>query len=209
MTGVGHRTDAVPLADKTSLPETRAARDAAAEAYEQAGITAADVDVAEVHDCFTGAEVLAIEALGLFEDGTGGRAAADGETYIDGEMPVNPSGGLKAKGLFGETGAVRRGSHRRRVGPLFRNRQLSGGSKPRKIIFLPIPVRFCMDDVELQKRLRRIEHRQYLILSLLVVPYLAELVGVWVAGLFAIVAGFAAFTIVVIHRLNDRNTAGG
>ncbi|GKZ12322.1 hypothetical protein [Haladaptatus sp. T7] len=64
-----------------------------------------------------------------------------------------------------------------------------------------------MDDVELQKRLRRIEYRQYLILALLVVPYLAELVGVWVAGLFAIVVGFAAFTMVVIYRRNDRSTA--
>ncbi|WP_256487518.1 MULTISPECIES: thiolase domain-containing protein [unclassified Haladaptatus] len=107
VTGVGHRTDAVPLADKVSLSATQAARDAADEAYGQAGITPDDIDVAEVHDCFTGAEVLATEALGLFEDGTGGQAAAEGRTYIDGEMPVNPSGGLKAKGHpIGATGTA-------------------------------------------------------------------------------------------------------
>ncbi|WP_266075657.1 thiolase C-terminal domain-containing protein [Haladaptatus caseinilyticus] len=107
VTGVGHRTDAVPLADKVSLSATQSARDAAREAYDQAGISSEDVDFAEVHDCFTGAEVLAIEAVGLFEDGTGARAAADGRTYVDGELPVNPSGGLKAKGHpIGATGTA-------------------------------------------------------------------------------------------------------
>ncbi|WP_227377341.1 thiolase domain-containing protein [Haladaptatus halobius] len=107
VTGVGHRTDAVPLADKESLTATLAARDAATEAYAQADITPDDVDFAEVHDCFTGAEVLAIEALGFFEDGTGGRAAAEGRTYLDGDIPVNPSGGLKAKGHpIGATGTA-------------------------------------------------------------------------------------------------------
>jgi acetyl-CoA C-acetyltransferase len=107
VTGVGHRTDAVPLADKESLTATLAARDAATEAYAQADITPDDVDFAEVHDCFTGAEVLAIESLGFFEDGTGGRAAAEGRTYLDGDIPVNPSGGLKAKGHpIGATGTA-------------------------------------------------------------------------------------------------------
>ncbi|WP_458188438.1 thiolase domain-containing protein [Haladaptatus sp. NG-WS-4] len=107
VTGIGHRTDAVPLADKGSLSATRAARDAASEAYAQADVTADDVDFAEVHDCFTGAEILAIEALGLFDDGEGGRAAADGHTYVDGDVPVNPSGGLKAKGHpIGATGTA-------------------------------------------------------------------------------------------------------
>jgi acetyl-CoA acetyltransferase len=107
VTGVGHRTDVVPLADKHSLTATQAARDARAEAYAEADITADDVDFAEVHDCFTGAEVMAIEALGLIETGEAGRAAADGVTYIRGEIPINPSGGLKAKGHpIGATGAA-------------------------------------------------------------------------------------------------------
>lgn len=107
VTGIGHRTDAVPLADKADLTETRAARQAGTRAYKQAGITADAVDFAEVHDCFTGAEVLATEALGLVEDGEGGPAAAAGRTHIDGEIPVNPSGGLKAKGHpIGATGTA-------------------------------------------------------------------------------------------------------
>ncbi len=107
VTAVGHRTDATPIADKRSMTETTAAREAAREAYDQAGIDPDHVDFAEVHDCFTGAEVLAIEALGLFDAGEGGRAAADGETYLSGRLPVNPSGGLKAKGHpIGATGTA-------------------------------------------------------------------------------------------------------
>jgi len=107
VTGVGHGVDAVPLSDKASLPETRAARDAADEAYAEAGITSGDVDFAEVHDCFTGAEIMATEALGLFEDGEGGPAAAEGRSKLGGETPVNPSGGLKAKGHpIGATGTA-------------------------------------------------------------------------------------------------------
>ncbi|WP_345784909.1 thiolase domain-containing protein [Natrinema sp. 1APR25-10V2] len=107
VTGLGHATDIVPIADKEGLTETRAARDAATEAYEQANIEAADVDFAEVHDCFTGAEVLAIEALGLVDEGEGGTAAETGLTALGGEVPVNPSGGLKAKGHpIGATGTA-------------------------------------------------------------------------------------------------------
>ena len=107
VTGVGHATDVVPIADKTHPSMTRSARDAASEAYEQANIEADDLDFVEVHDCFTGAEVLATEALGLFETGEGGPAAARGATRLDGEVPVNPSGGLKAKGHpLGATGTA-------------------------------------------------------------------------------------------------------
>lgn len=103
--GIGHATDIAPLADMSHPPSTQAARDAAAQAYEIAEISAENLDIAEVHDCFTGAEVMATEALGLFEDGEGGPAAAEGRTALDGEIPVNPSGGLKAKGHpIGATG---------------------------------------------------------------------------------------------------------
>lgn len=107
VSGVGHRTDRVPIADKRAPVETTAAKEAANEAYEQAGIVPDDVDFAEVHDCFTGAEVIAIEALGLVPQGEGGMAAMQGDTYLSGEMPVNPSGGLKAKGHpIGATGTA-------------------------------------------------------------------------------------------------------
>jgi acetyl-CoA C-acetyltransferase/acetyl-CoA acyltransferase len=107
VTGIGHATDVVPLADKAYLPETRSARDAADEAYEEADIGPEDVDFVELHDCFTGAEVMATEALGIVDDGEGGPAAADGRTALGGETPVNPSGGLKAKGHpIGATGTA-------------------------------------------------------------------------------------------------------
>ncbi|PSP67343.1 acetyl-CoA acyltransferase [Halobacteriales archaeon QS_1_69_70] len=105
--GVAQATGVVPIADKATPHVTQAARDAAAEAYEQAGARADAMDFAEVHDCFTGAEVLASEALGLVEDGRGGVAAADGRTARDGDVPINPSGGLKAKGHpIGATGTA-------------------------------------------------------------------------------------------------------
>lgn len=107
VTGIGHASDVIPLADKSSLTETKSARVAAAQAYDQSGITPADIDFCEVHDCFTGAEILAIEALDLFPDGEAGPATAEGKTALDGEIPINPSGGLKAKGHpIGATGTA-------------------------------------------------------------------------------------------------------
>jgi acetyl-CoA acetyltransferase len=98
VTGTGQGGDRMALQDRDALAYTPAAEKAAAEAYADAGIEARDVDAAEVHDCFTIAEVLAIESLGFFEVGEGIRAAADGRTTRDGDLPVNLSGGLKAKG---------------------------------------------------------------------------------------------------------------
>ena len=63
-----------------------------------AGITAQDVQVAEVHDCFTIAEIIASEDLGFFEPGAGPRAVDEGRTSLTGDRPINTSGGLKSKG---------------------------------------------------------------------------------------------------------------
>lgn len=71
---------------------------AIAQAYEKAGIAVADLDFAEVHDCFTIAELLIYEAMGLAPKGEGHRALAEGTVLRDGALPVNLSGGLKAKG---------------------------------------------------------------------------------------------------------------
>jgi acetyl-CoA C-acetyltransferase len=98
ITGSGQGGDNMALADRRSLTQTPAATRAAEAAYAKAGIDSAEVDVAEVHDCFTIAEVLAIESLGFFESGDGIAAAREGETTKDGRLPVNLSGGLKAKG---------------------------------------------------------------------------------------------------------------
>jgi acetyl-CoA C-acetyltransferase len=106
VTGSGQGGDSLALQDRAHLDRAPATADAAAEAYAEAGIGPEDVDVAEVHDCFTIAEVLAIEELGFYGAGEGVGAARDGETTRDGRLPVNLSGGLKAKGHpVGATGA--------------------------------------------------------------------------------------------------------
>jgi acetyl-CoA C-acetyltransferase/acetyl-CoA acyltransferase len=100
-------SDWMLLGDKRDLARVPATERAAAAAYRQAGLGPADVDVVELHDCFTIAEIVATEGLGLFEPGAGGRAAAEGRTRLGGTIPVNPSGGLKAKGHpIGATGAA-------------------------------------------------------------------------------------------------------
>jgi acetyl-CoA C-acetyltransferase len=72
-----------------------------------AGLKPADIDFAEVHDCFTIAEICVTEALGFFDIGKGGEAATAGVTARDGAKPINPSGGLKSKGHpVGATGAA-------------------------------------------------------------------------------------------------------
>ena len=107
ITGTGQDGDRLALHDRVSMTRTPAAERAAEMAYDDAGIGPDDVDVAEVHDCFTIAEVLAIEALGFYEQGEGIKAATNGETSIDGDLPVNLSGGLKAKGHpVGATGGA-------------------------------------------------------------------------------------------------------
>ncbi|MFC6836324.1 thiolase C-terminal domain-containing protein [Halomarina ordinaria] len=107
VTGSGQGGDKLALQDREYFARTPASTAAAEEAYADAGITADDVEVAEVHDCFTIAEVLAIESLGLYDPGEGLGAARRGETTRHGDVPVNLSGGLKAKGHpVGATGVA-------------------------------------------------------------------------------------------------------
>ncbi len=87
-----------PLHDAEELTSLSAAREAAAQAYAMAGVTPQDIQVAEVHDCFTIAEIIATEDLGFFEPGEGPRAVDEGRTARNGDRPINTSGGLKAKG---------------------------------------------------------------------------------------------------------------
>ncbi|KZN24175.1 3-ketoacyl-CoA thiolase [Haladaptatus sp. R4] len=106
VTGTGQGGDRMALQGREYLARSPAAEEAAEEAYADAGIDANDVDVAEVHDCFTIAEVLALEALDFYAPGEGIGAAKRGETTRDGDRPINLSGGLKAKGHpVGATGA--------------------------------------------------------------------------------------------------------
>jgi acetyl-CoA C-acetyltransferase len=86
------------LQDREELSTLPASRRAGELAYRQAGITPGQVDFAEVHDCFTIAEVMALEDLGLLPKGQAAAGAVDGITQRDGRLPINASGGLKAKG---------------------------------------------------------------------------------------------------------------
>ena len=86
----------------TTIPSTKIAVEAA---YKMAGITPKDIDFAEVHDCFTIAEIIDTEDLGFFEKGQGVQAVREGQTKRNGQIPINPSGGLKSKGHpIGATG---------------------------------------------------------------------------------------------------------
>ncbi|MFB6228019.1 MAG: thiolase domain-containing protein [Halobacteriales archaeon] len=98
ISGSGQGGDRLALQNREYLARTPATETAAEEAYADAGIGVDDIELAEVHDCFTIAEVMAIEGLGLYETGEGISAARDRETTRDGDVPINLSGGLKAKG---------------------------------------------------------------------------------------------------------------
>ena len=95
--GTGQASDGA-LHDRESLTSIKSARLAAEQAYKMAGVGPQDIDFAEVHDCFTIAEIIASEDLGFFQPGEGGRKAEDGQTSRDGAKPINLSGGLKSKG---------------------------------------------------------------------------------------------------------------
>jgi acetyl-CoA C-acetyltransferase len=108
--GAGQGSDYLSLAARESLVTFEATKFAAATAYKQAKIGPADVNVAEVHDSFTINQILAIEDLGFCKQGTGGAYTERGETGLKGLHPVNPSGGLKARGHpLGATGIAQLG----------------------------------------------------------------------------------------------------
>jgi acetyl-CoA C-acetyltransferase len=96
--GLGAATDTMTMSGRKSLTSLTCAKDAAAEAYKMAGVKPQDIDVAEVHDCFTISEILAYEDLGFAKPGEGVRLIDEKQTYIDGKIPVNVDGGLLSKG---------------------------------------------------------------------------------------------------------------
>ena len=107
VTGSGLATDTITLANRADLAELGAVRRAGERAYAMAGKKPSDLHVVEVHDCFTIAEIMATEALGLFPPGQGGPAVEQGMTAIGGRIPVNPAGGLKSTGPpVGATGVA-------------------------------------------------------------------------------------------------------
>jgi len=96
--GSGLATAPMALADRKEIPFLGAVQLAAERAYKMAGLGPKDIQLAEVHDCFSIAEICCIEALGFVEKGKGGGAAKSGLTALGGKIPINTSGGLKSKG---------------------------------------------------------------------------------------------------------------
>jgi acetyl-CoA acetyltransferase len=107
ITGSGAASDHVAAFQRPSMTRIPATTRAAAMAMDEAGVSVKELDLLEVHDCFTIAEIMALEDLGLCRPGQGGPYTESGATARGGQTPVNPSGGLKAKGHpLGATGAA-------------------------------------------------------------------------------------------------------
>jgi acetyl-CoA acetyltransferase len=105
--GVGQASAGNLLSQKEYLPRLRSRELAAEQSYKISGLGPKDIDVIELHDCFSIATLIALEGLGFFEYGKSGEAVEKGETKIGGKIPVNLSGGLKAKGHpIGATGTA-------------------------------------------------------------------------------------------------------
>jgi len=96
--GSGHASDTIALHSRADMTTLNSVVKSAGKAYEMSGKGPKDIDVCEVHDCFTIAEIIVTEDLGFFEKGKGGPAVVAGDTALDGKIPINTSGGLKSKG---------------------------------------------------------------------------------------------------------------
>ncbi len=106
ITGIGQTSSGMMSSQKDYLPRLRARELSVKQAYDMAGIGPEDVDICELHDCFSIAAIIAAEGLGLSEFGKGGTLWETGECRHDGRIPINISGGLKSKGHpIGATGA--------------------------------------------------------------------------------------------------------
>lgn len=105
--GIGHATDTIALQSRETLCALRSVEKAASMAYKTAQVKPADINLAEVHDCFTIAEIMVSEALGFAKPGQGGKLVQSGATTLGGKIPINTSGGLKSKGHpVGATGVA-------------------------------------------------------------------------------------------------------
>jgi len=105
--GSGQASDTIGMYEREGFTSLTAAKLAAKKAYEMADVKPEEIDVAEVHDCFTIAEIIAYEDLGFCKPGEGGCLVESGDTKLGGRIPVNTSGGLKAKGHpVGATGTA-------------------------------------------------------------------------------------------------------
>jgi acetyl-CoA C-acetyltransferase len=105
LVGIGHDVDSINIYERKNIASMPAVSKAAEKAFKMAGINVGDVNVTELHDCFTIAELIEMEELGFCKAGEGKNLIDEGRTEIKGDTPINPSGGLKAKGHpIGATG---------------------------------------------------------------------------------------------------------
>ena len=107
ITGIGQATDTIALSQRADLLKLAAIENATQRALKMANKKITDINFAEVHDCFTIAEIMVMEAMGIVKPGQGGPATSDGLTALQGKFPINPSVGLKSKGHpVGATGVA-------------------------------------------------------------------------------------------------------
>ncbi|MCW4015809.1 MAG: thiolase domain-containing protein [Candidatus Bathyarchaeota archaeon] len=127
--GSGQASDTIGLYERETLTSLKAAKIAGQNAYNMAGLKPKDVNVAEVHDCFTIAELLAYEDLGFCSSGEGGKMIQQGTTELGGKLPVNTSGGLKSKGHpVGATGTAQAYEIYLQLTNQAQNRQVEGAT---------------------------------------------------------------------------------
>jgi acetyl-CoA C-acetyltransferase/acetyl-CoA acyltransferase len=106
ITGIGQSSNGPLISQNDFLPRFRAREISSQQAYDMAGLKPQDIDLCELHDCFSIASLIAAESLGFFEFGKAGEAWEKGEADVGGKIAINPSGGLKSKGHpIGATGA--------------------------------------------------------------------------------------------------------
>src|SRR4030043_1746923 len=98
VSGIGHATDTAAVRDRTSFTSFNSTKEAAQKAYIMAHLNPSDIQFAEVHDAFTLFEIIGTEDLGFFKPGEGWKALEEGIAHLQGRLPINPSGGLKARG---------------------------------------------------------------------------------------------------------------
>jgi len=129
--GSGLATDMIQLAQREDMTTIKSATIAAGKALEMAGKKLSDINFAEVHDCFTIAEIMVAESIGKYKPGQAGPAFVAGESALDGAFPINPSGGLKSKGHpVGATGVAQIVEiYKQLTGQAENGRQIQGGPK--------------------------------------------------------------------------------
>jgi len=129
--GHGLGTDTIALAQREDMTAIKSATIAVDRAFKMAGKKLSDIQFAEVHDCFTIAEIAVMESIGLYEPGKAGPAVLAGETALDGKFPINSSGGLKSKGHpVGATGVAQVIEvYKQLTGQVEKGRQIAGSPK--------------------------------------------------------------------------------